>query len=162
MKNKGSVRQSGFGVVEVVIGATILSVVFMALFSFFFSALKVARHTTEMTQVSFLLDEGIEVVKLLRDESWSANIATATTSDPYIINFSANKWEITTGSDIIGGTYHRTVRFEDVYRDANDDIATSGTLDPGTREVSIEIEWWDGGATSTESTATYITDLFGN
>lgn len=157
-----NIKQKGFGVVEVVIGATILSIVFLVLFGFFVNAMKMARHTTEITQVGFLLDEGIEVTKFLRDESWTTNIAAKATGTPYALNFSAMKWEITTGSDTIDSKFHRTVTFDDVYRDFNDDISTSGTLATGTKKVTVDIEWWRGDGTSSQSISTYITDIFAN
>ena len=154
--------QRGFGIVEIVIGTAILSLVYISLYSFFYSASKMARQTSEVTQVGFLLDEGIEVVKLLRDEGWTANIAPQIVGNEYVLNFSAMKWEITTGEDIIDSIYYRTVIFNDVYRDINDDIAVAGALDPGTKKLSVEVEWWNGKTTSTESVSTYITDIFGN
>jgi predicted O-linked N-acetylglucosamine transferase (SPINDLY family) len=48
-----------------------------------------------------------------------------------------------------------------VNRDANDDIASSGTLDARTKKISITVSWAVSDATTTSKTLDfYISDIF--
>ena len=58
--------------------------------------------------------------------------------------------------------FTRSFKIGDVYRDVNDDIADSGTLDPGTKKFDFEISWTDSRGTSRRALSTYFTDFFNN
>ena len=157
------INKKGFGLVEIVISVAIMTTVFSAFFFFYRQALILSQRTTVLVQTNMLLVEGVEVVKFLRDESWSANLATLATSTSHYLLFTSGDWEVAaTSSAPIDGIYTRYFELEDVYRDGNDDIATVGTYDDGTLKVTMYVEAMEKGATSTESVVTYITDIFEN
>jgi len=140
----------GFGLVEVVVGAAILSVAFVGLAAAFQLALQVNRDTLHNLQAHFLLEEGVEVMRLLRDQSWE-NISTLSTTTSYSIVFENGTWATSTDEMFISNMFKRTVTIEDVYRDSTDDITQNGgTYDPGTRKVSVSIARSDGMATTTK------------
>ena len=56
----------------------------------------------------------------------------------------------------------RDAQVNSVNRDINDDISTTGTLDPGTLKITSEVSWFDRGGTTTKVFETYITDLYAN
>ena len=158
LKNK-----KGFGLIEIVISVAVISTVFSAFFFFYRQALILSQKTTSLVQTNMLLVEGVEVVKFLRDDSWSTNLATLATSTPHYLLFTSGDWEIAaTSSAPIDGIYTRWFELEDVYRDGNDDIASVGTYDSGILKLTMYVSAIDRDATSTESVLTYVTDIFGN
>lgn len=155
-------QQKGFGLIEIVISVTIIGAVMWTAFYFYERALILNQRTTDLVQANMLLVEGVEVVKYLRDESWTTNIATLATSTPHYLIFTSGDWEIVSTSTSIDSVFTRYFVFENVYRDGNDDIAPSGTHDPNTLKLSMNVEILDRGATTTESITTYITNIFDN
>lgn len=153
--------QSGIGLVEVVVSAAILLVFVGAISSAYLSFLKTSSDGAENLKSYYLLEEGIEAVKTLRDTSWTNNIATLATSTDYYLEWTGVQWATTT-TEIAIDQYYRSFSLEDVFRDGNDDIAESGTLDLNTKKLIVDIEWNKRGATSTDSIETYITNIFDN
>lgn len=152
----------GFGLIEIVVSIAIISSVLGAAFYFYREAIIVNQRTTVLVQTNMLLVEGIEVVKYLRDESWSANIATLATDTPHYLVFTSGDWEVVATSTPVDTVFTRWFVLEDVYRDGSDDIAASGTYDPNTLLVTMYVMAMEKGATTTESVATYITNIFEN
>lgn len=72
-----SQNTSSFGLVEVVIGVSILSAGFGILFGVAFAAVRLASDATTRIQVSLLLEEGIEAMRMLRsvDSGWTTYYA---------------------------------------------------------------------------------------
>ena len=61
--------------------------------------------------------------------------------------------------------YARTVVFTTVYRDSNNRIAATGTLDPNTRGFTVAVAWPDDNtalSTTMKQISSYITNLYGN
>ena len=77
----------------------------------------------------------------------------------YYLAFTGTSWQATLTPTYVG-MFDRRIRLAEVYRDAEDDIAASGTLDPNTRLVSSTVSWLEHGATSTKVVSTYITNMF--
>ena len=126
-------------------------------------ALEVSQETTHHIQAGFLLEEGIEAVKSLRDDGWTSNIIPLNAGTAYYLTWNGSKWAATTTSAQIENTFWRTATFSTVSRDGNDDIVASGGVnDPGTRKVRIDVTWDKKTASTTESIETYITNLFNN
>jgi len=156
------IQQRAFGLIEIVISVAIVSSVLGTFFYFYRQALIVNQHTTVLVQSNMLLVEGIEVVKFLRDESWSTNIATLSTSTPHYLVFTSGDWEVVATSTSIDSVFTRYFELDDVYRDVNDDIAVSGDYDQNTLKLVMSVEALERGATSTEAVTTYITNIFDN
>lgn len=155
--------KQGFSLIEVLVGAAIISaglVAIMGAYGFFIS---VENKTTDLTRASFLLEGGIEGVRFLRDSSWTTNIANKSTTTVYYMTYSTttNKLALATTSVPSHG-FVRTIRFYDVFRDANKDIATSGTFDINTKKVAVSVSWVSGGATTSKNLSAYITNIYGN
>jgi len=158
-KQKYLNKIKGIGLIEIVIGVSVLAVSFLAISGFYQKALNVSRGTDKLTQASFLLEEGIEVARFLRDENWQ-NISTLSTGADYYLTFDGSAWSTTTTSTLIDSVFDRILVVEDVYRDFNDDIVFSGgVLDTDTRQVEISVSWYDGTSTTTQIVSTYLTNF---
>lgn len=156
-------NKKGFSLIEVLIACAIISVSIFALMSASTKGIELSKQALRQTQVSLLLEEGVEAVKSIRDDSW-ANISSLTLNTNYYLTFNtgSSKWSLgTVATADIDSLFTRTIVFSAVNRDSNDDIATSGTLDPRTKKVSVVVSWpVSGGTTSTKNLDFYISDIF--
>lgn len=156
-------KKKGFGLLEIVIGVAIISVTLFSLAAVAHIALKVARESIRKSQAAFLMEEGVEVMKLMRDAGWSANISTLTAGTNYYLYLDAGTtWRSTATPLVIDGIFTRTVRLDNVYRDANNDIATTGTLDGNIKKVTVSVSWTDRGVTTTKNMVGFVANLFKN
>ncbi len=156
--------RKGFTLIEIVLVASILSVFMVSLFGYYQKILEVSKETTRYIHSGFLLEEGVEAMKLLRDASWSLRIAPLSTTTTYYLYWTGGTWSATTTPATIENLFTRTVLITDVRRDASDNIVTTGTYDSGTKKIRVNVSWpkKGAGASTSESVETYITNLFNN
>jgi len=152
-------KNKGVGLIEVIIGLAVISTSFFAVFSVYNFFMRAAVQSADSTKATFLLEEGMEVVRSLRDVSWSGFYNLSTSTDHYIL-FDGNSWATTTSDVYVDGKFERRFVVSDVFRDADGDISTIGTLDTGIRRVDVFVSWLIAGATSTLSAKTYLANLY--
>ncbi len=155
----------GLTLVEVLVATAIIMTFLVTLVSVHNVYMNALFSNVSSVKATYLTEEGVEVIKGLRDISWTANIASLSINTPYYLNFSttSSSWSTTTAVSVIDSKFYRTVTVSTVNRDASSDITTSGgTLDLNTKKVNVTVSWLDHGATSTRSVDTYITNLFSN
>lgn len=150
--------------VEVLVASSLLTLILVSVGLYYKKVLDVSEDTTRHIQSGFLLEEGIEALKQMRDEGWTSTIASLTPGTTYYFLWNGSKWTTTSAPQKVENLFYRSFVLADVYRDGSDNIASAGTLDPGTKKVSMKVEWrrQGGNATTTESAETYITNLFSN
>jgi type II secretory pathway pseudopilin PulG len=153
-------KTKGAGLMEVIIGVSLILITLVGLVTTYNLFLEAALRNTEVLQANFLIEEGIEATRALRDADWDSNIATLNQGTDYDVEESGGSWQISTNPSLIDGKFYRAVTVEDVYRDANDDIAPSGTLDSNIKLFIVTVSWLEGSATSTRSLSAYLTKLF--
>ena len=102
-------------------------------------ALKLLRHEKETLEMTLLAQEGLEVARSLRDDSWAAlawRVGVQNPSLPYYPVLAGGRWTLsTTSPGLVNNTYSRFVIFEKVRREGSDRIASSGSEDQGTLKV---------------------------
>ncbi len=157
-KNKYNV---GSALVEVMIACSIFSILSFSLISATNKGINLSNVALRQVQASFLLEEGAESVKIIRDNNWS-NITGFTNNTNYYTSFNTttNTVSLSTTSNTIDNFFTRTIVFSPVSRDANDDIATSGTVDSGTKKVTVTVSWPSAGVTLSKSLSFYISNIF--
>lgn len=156
-------QKKGFGLVEVLVGIFIFSIILGALVVANNMYLSGAGDNLKSAKAAYLAEEGIEVVKTLRDIAW-INISGLSTSTDYYLTFNNNTslWATTT-TVTATDSYFRKVRLTSVSRDANGKIVTSGgTVDTKTKQVTVSVSWLSKNATTTKSLSTYITNVIGS
>lgn len=152
----------GIGLIEVVIGAAIILSIITILVAVNNMYLRVSSSSVKTVKAQMFLQEGIEAIRLIRDQGWTASIAPLSKNSNYyfIFDMLGNKWGVTTTPQYADGM-NRSFVLQDVYRNANGDIVPSGgNLDEGSRKVVIKVEWLGYSSTSTASSTTYITNLY--
>ena len=154
----------GFTLVEVVVATSMITIALVSIALYYKKVLDVSEDTTRRIQSGFLLEEGLEATKLLRDEGWNANIGSLSTMTNYYLTWSGTFWRTTTVPLKVENVFTRTVKFSDVRRDGVDSIADTGTLDSGTKKVTVSVTWLvrGGNGMATDTAETYLTNLFSN
>ena len=151
--------KSGFGLLEVLVGLAILSVSFFALLTVSRGILVSSRETTRNLQASFLLEEGIEALRFIRDQGWTTYITPLSGTSSLAFNAESG-WSTTAPPEVIDVIFLREFGVYDVYRDGDDDIADSGTLDTNTKKFSVAVSWQGPNGTTTRMVSTYLTNYF--
>jgi len=158
MKN----NKSGFGLLEIIVGIAVISISIFGITSVSAISLRAINEALNNVKVSFLLEEGVEAVKILRDTSWLLNIAPLISGDNNYLNFNGSTWQTVSVNTFIDSKFERKFILENVLRDANYDIANSGTLDTNTKKFTVLVSWRERTGTTTKQISGYITNIFNN
>jgi Tfp pilus assembly protein PilV len=155
-------KQKGTGMVEILIAAGIMAIVMVAVINVYHSLAALSLQNTEKIQSTFLLEEGVEAIHVMRDNSWTTNIAALSTNPTYYFRFQGGTWVATTTPQIID-EFTRTFRLADVSRDGSFNIVTlGGSNDANSRKVTVTVSWYARAGTTTASVDTYIFNTFNN
>ncbi len=155
--------KTGFSLLEIVVGVSIIAAVIIGVMSASATGLKLMDENTKNIQAAYLLEEGLEAVKILRDSSWQNNIVPLNAGDNYYLKFQQGNWLATSSVVFIDSVFERKFAFSNVNRNASDDIVDSGgVLDPGTKKVVMSVSWATRNGTTTKSIPTYLTNIFNN
>jgi len=153
-------QQLAFTLVEVVIGAAIIAGSMIGIMGVFFRLSRVAEENIRLTKASYLLEEGMEAVRIMRDSSW-ANLASLTPGTDYYFSWTGLTWATSSTSVLVDGLYERKFNLAEVERgNGGEIVASGGTVDPATKLLTVEVAWSTRGATTTRSLAAYLTNLF--
>ena len=156
-------RAGGFGLIEILVVAAMISVALIGFGEVARISLRLLQDEKAAMEASFLIQEGFEGVRALRDQSWNSNISTRPSGTNHFLSAAWGSWALgTTVQPNINGKYFRTLVFESVNRDGNDRIAAAGSNDAGTRKLTVTVSWKNRNATSSVSAAGYITNFLQN
>ncbi len=162
MINKRETKK-GFGLVEVIVSASIVALIVSSVVSAYIFHFRVGLDTVSRVQATLLAEEGIEVVKFLRDESWNSKILPLALNTDYFLYSTSSVWQATTTEITLLNKFKQTIRFSDVKRLANGDISEStGTVDSGTRKITTTVSWPLSTGTTTKSISAYVHNLYNN
>lgn len=154
----------GMGLLEIVIGTSIISISMIGLIFTFNFFIRAGFKNTEKIQAVYLLEEATEVLRYMRDDSWSSNIAPLLKDIPYYLLLDSSIWEATTTISFIDNIFDRTILISDVYRrDSDSDITASTTtdsktIDTNTVKITVKVVWDD----KEVEAITYLTNIFNN
>lgn len=152
----------GIGVVEIVVVVGIVSIIVLSIFQLVVVATRPIAFGSRQAEATYLAEEGIEAVRLLRNESWTTKIATLTDSATYYPVLVSNAWTLaSTNPGPINGTYTRTIVVSTAVRDGSDDISSTGTPDPKTKKVTATVSWVEHGQNQSVILETYLTNFLG-
>jgi hypothetical protein len=152
--------RKGFSLVEVLVMVSVAIFSILVVWKAYTAFIKISFSNPSLFQASFLAEEGVEAVKFLRDESWNTNISPLASGTSYTLIFNGAAWSVTTTPAYILNRFDRRLVLSDVYRDASGNIASSGTLDPNTKKITVTVFWQKDSATSTREITTYVSNIF--
>lgn len=152
-------KNRGIALIEIVIGSAILSVGILAVNISYNTYINYALGNQRNAEAVYLMQEALEVMTFLRDESWATYIERLSTTTTHYITFTGSAWATSTTPEYVDGIFLRSINIEDVKRDVNDDISTVGTYDPNIKKVTATVSYPQGNATTTKALSVYITNL---
>ncbi len=152
-------RDGGNSLVEVVIGAAILSAVSLA----FLGTLSVVSsfHQKDMLSIkgSLLAEEGLEALRWIKAGGWSSLSSLPTGQSRYLA-VAPTSWGVTTTPEVVDGIFYRSFRLSQVQRGAGDSIvASGGVVDPNTLLADVSVSWRWHNATTTITYKDYVTSI---
>ncbi len=156
---KKNTNDLGFMAVEILVAVSIITVSILATMAVAQKSVYVSRQAFHTTQATFLLEEGAEAVRILRDNGW-VNISSLAVGTNYYPTFSGGAWTLSSIANTVE-IFTRAVSVASVNRDnTTKDISTIGTNDPGTKLITIIVSWPEGGVTVSKTLQFYIMDIF--
>ena len=145
--------------VEIFVAVAIITASILAASAVTQKSIQVARQAFHTSQAAFLLEEGAEAVRVLRDNGWN-NISSLAASATYYPAFSGGTWTLSSAPNTVD-SFTRTVTVANVLRnDSTGDISSSGTLNVGTKLVTVTVSWQEGSVTVSKTLSFYIMDIF--
>jgi type II secretory pathway pseudopilin PulG len=156
-------ENKGISILEILVVIAIIAVTFTSLLGLASFSLGTASLIKQTTQANMLAQGTMEAVRNFRDQtSWDVDgLGTLLTGTPYYLEKSADnppKWILIQGEETID-IFKRKVIFNDVMRDANDNIVESGgTNDPDTKKVIVTVSWQERGRNHQVELITYLTN----
>lgn len=163
LQNKNNTK--GFSLIEVLIACSVISIAIFSLMSASSKGIQLSNEALRQTQASFILEEGAEAVKSIRDAAWT-NISSLTAGTNYYLTYNTgtNTWSLgTTPTGAIDSIFTRVIVISAVSRNGTDDIVTSGGTydDTGTKKVTVTVSWPASDETiSSKTLSFYISDIF--
>jgi len=91
----GFKKRSGLGMVEIIVVIALITTGFIAVLQLAFLERKTQILAKETTVAYFLVKEGFEAVRSIRDEDWTTNIASLIFATPYYPVLDNGVWELT-------------------------------------------------------------------
>ncbi|OHA16703.1 MAG: hypothetical protein A3H57_00065 [Candidatus Taylorbacteria bacterium RIFCSPLOWO2_02_FULL_43_11] len=160
---RGKIFNKGTSLIEAIIGVAIIGLTVVGSMTTFNLYIKSWQNNLSNIQSSYILNEGVEGVFLQRDLGWSTYVegkADGVTKYYFSWDSGNNLWTLNTTPYQIDGKYDRYVIFSPVNRDANDNIAVSGSNDPDTNMATVYVGWATNSGTTTKSAAIYLFNIF--
>jgi len=160
-------NNKGLGLVEIIVASSIISVTLLVLVSVYSAVAQYSLSNVKTLKATQLVEEGVEVLSYLRDSGYTKNIASLTEGDTYYLYWDATvdsgSWTATTSNILLENKYQIDFILSPVYRDSDFNVvASGGTLDPGSRKVTVNVSWRQQSTINTKSTETYLFNIFNN
>jgi Tfp pilus assembly protein PilV len=179
MENRASNRLSartfkdesrgGFSIVDVVVAVAIITFALAGLMTVAQASLRIVGDATERLKASFLLEEGVEALKRMRDRDWTNLSSLLTDGTNYGFQWNGSEWISQGTPDVTDGRFTRMFKLETVYRDAGTkDImdpcdaacqSANGPADADVRKATVTVSWPGRRGTMTKNLKTYILNI---
>jgi len=168
-KNKFHFNQ-GFTIVEVIVACAIITVTIFALMTTAEKGIELSNRSLSQAQANTLLEEGAEAVISIRNNNW-ATISDLTLGTPYYLYFNTttNRWSLDTSKITpnnsmptypLNSIFSRTIIISSVNRNSNDDISGTGTLDQGTKKITVSVSWISSSGVISKHLVFYLANIF--
>jgi hypothetical protein len=156
-KNK---THRGVTSIEIAIGVSIAALVLIFATNAIALFVNANRTASEKTKALYLVEDGLELVRYLRDGSWST-LSSLSANTTYYVSVGSTSIGITTVPQVVDG-YTPSFRISNVYRDTTTrDIVASTTggsvADTSSKYVTMTTTW--GAPTSTLAITSILTEI---
>lgn len=150
----------GFTAIEVVIGVSIAGMILVFSMTSIMEFINSARDVAQKTEALYLAEDGLELVRFMRDEDWDT-IGSLTLNTPQYLAVTSTEVLPTATPEIVGD-YTRSFTVSNVYRDTgSDDIVASTTsgsaADTDSKYITMTVRW--GTPSKNVSLTTILTNI---
>src|SRR3989338_2314523 len=129
-------KTQGQSIIELLVAAALMALIFPALFSGIIAG-RDGRSMLEQRLNAFSLTrEAEEASRMIRERNWH-EIEVNGIYHPAV---SGNSFVLNSGPETING-FTRTLTIADAFRDAAGALSASGTVDPSTKKVTVDVSW---------------------
>lgn len=172
-------HSGGFTLIEVLVSSTILAFAAAAVMSISRFSVQAYSSTFERTQAYFLVQEGLEIVRSIRDNqsldhrsnNWAILLPNPSASSEVwraVWDAQAGRWQLATGSEdiqldpAVDLHFIRIIRFESV-PNLPGLVGSDGTILPtgiaeNIRRVTVEVEWAQAGTPASVRGSTLLSN----
>lgn len=155
-----SVSSRGVTVIEVLIGAAMVSTIVIMVLVTLSLFLDSRQELLTKTKSLYAAEQGIEMLRWIRDNNWNT-IATIPLNTTYYLSVTTTTLGVSATPEVLDGTLRREFVVRSVYRNSTtDDVVASttagGVIDTGAREIEMRV----GDGQSTSTLFVILTDLF--
>ncbi len=151
-------NSAGITLIEIIVALAVVLTACVGLLRLASFQTKATTLASQETRAYFLADEALEATRIVRDGGWSS-VTSLLNGTRYYPVVQSGTWTLSNSNPGAINGYTRFITLYQVFRDANGNIASSGTADANTRRVQAQIQWTpEGGGTQTISLETYITN----
>lgn len=116
----------GFSVIEILIGLTIFSVIFLFIYETLTLYFANQSRLLDSTQALYLAEAAQEYTRFVRDTGWT-NLSDLTPGTTYHFAVSTTTIATTTSPELVHGRFTRSFVVWPAYRDGDDDLVASTT-----------------------------------
>jgi putative endonuclease len=165
---------AGFTIVELIVVGAIFAVSVGAFFGAASLSFRAVSKASDKVQVAFLLEEGVEATRYMRDLSWTQNIISIVGEKCFYYDSSTSKFLTATlpctGAVLVDNKFKRTIQLWDVCRDdtskdiigiANPTCVAGSTAYSLTKKIIVKVIWGTNDQ-YTEQVEFYLSNLFGS
>lgn len=132
-------KNNAFSLVEVIVAVAIFVLLATGVFSVVSNSYRNYSGSGDKQTVVEFAQEGIEIVKSIRDNGWQQIENAADGTDQGVAKNASGYWEFS-GTSNTQGDLTRVIVLSAVTRDSNGDIvASGGTDDPNTKKVTVTV-----------------------
>lgn len=154
--------KKGISAIELLITVSIIAVALTALLGLVNLALRNSNLIKQEVQANAILCQTVEAVRNFRDQtSWDVDgLGTLTVEQAYHpeqIAGSPADWLLVAGEETLG-IFSQKVVLGTVFRDTDDNIASSGFVDVNTKIATATVSWQEKGKQHQVEIVTYFTN----
>lgn len=151
----------GFGLFEIIIGVSIIALVIGGGFMVVQSSSIYQAQAADRVRAELLLQEGAEVVRLIRDTDWGL-LAVLQPDRDYWFLFSNGVWSVSnSATPDLFQKFDRRFQVKTVERDASGNIVSSGgVVDPHILRADVSVQWESGDDAKSSIRTVYVAQLF--
>ena len=129
-------KTQGQSIIELLVAVTLMAILFPALFSGIIAGRDGRSMLAQRLNAFSLTREAEEAVRMIRERNWH-EIEVNGSYHPAV---SANSFVLNSGPETING-FTRALTIEDALRDSAGVLSASGTSDPSTKKITVDVSW---------------------
>lgn len=134
----------GVSAIEILVGVSIAALILIFASDTLAQFLNISHDVSEKTQALYLAEEGLELMRYVRDNNWTS-LSALTVGNTYYLNPSSTSVGVGSTPETIGD-FSRSVILHNVYRTPTTyDIVASTTsgsaLDADAKYVTVVVSW---------------------